>query len=587
MKITAIALLTIFLAHTVAQSDELKSETPGEWAANAAPMPLTTRQQTIRPFAIPLDTQPIEPNDVSQYKRHGYSAWQAGPGKNEGKRCDLMPPGYRGSTNAARLLSFFTMSDVHITDKESPAEVLYFGWVAPFRAMGGLLSQAYSPVVLSTTHVLDAAVKTVNALHRQTPFDFGIVLGDVANSSQYNELRWFIDVLDGKHIQPSSGDHRGADAIAYQKPFKAAGLDSSIPWYQVIGNHDQFWMGVAYPTDKITNAQAGGAILNIGAHLFATNNIDSTGVYVGVVDGTSTHGSVIKAGPASNFVTPPTVVPDTNRLTLTTPQSSSKNFMREFFNTTSSPKGHGFSKANLENNSACYTFQPVANMPIKVIVLDDTVKTNIPNTGPAYCGSGSIDAARYSWLTNELQMGQNAGELMIIATHIPINPQTDLANTTPNPQFSPYPYSYKSDKELIETLHHYPNLILLMAGHRHKNAVTPQLSSDPVGHPEYGFWEVETPSLRDFPQQFRSFDIRRNSDNTISIAITDVDPTVEEGTPAGDSRGYAIGASRLFGNTELADTSSLAYNAELIKSLTPEMQKKIAGSGLPLGRRKQ
>jgi len=43
-------------------------------------------------------------------------------------------------------------------------------------------------------------------------------------------------------------------------------------------------------------------------------------------------------------------------------------------------------------------------------------------------------------------------------------------------------------------------------GHRHINAITPQPSKDPT-HPELGFWVVETPSLKDFLQQFRTFDI--------------------------------------------------------------------------------
>jgi hypothetical protein len=42
--------------------------------------------------------------------------------------------------------------------------------------------------------------------------------------------------------------------------------------------------------------------------------------------------------------------------------------------------------------------------------------------------------------------------------------------------------------------------------------------------PENSFWEVENSSLRDFPQEFRTFDIFRNSDNTIFITVTDVDP---------------------------------------------------------------
>lgn len=34
--------------------------------------------------------------------------------------------------------------------------------------------------------------------------------------------------------------------------------------------------------------------------------------------------------------------------------------------------------------------------------------------------------------------------------------------------------------------------------------------------------------LRDFPQQFRTFEIVRNSDNTVSILTTGADPAVNE-----------------------------------------------------------
>ena len=115
------------------------------------------------------------------------------------------------------------------------------------------------------------------------------------------------------------------------------------------------------------------------------------------------------------------------------------------------------------------------------------------------------------------------------------------------------------------------------------NTVTPQPNNraDINDHPEQNFWEVETSSLHDFPQQFRAFDIRRNSDNTLSIITTNVDPAVVEGSPAAKSRGYAIGAARIFGATPavLADTTSHASNAELVKQLSPAMQAKIANYG--------
>jgi hypothetical protein len=225
-----------------------------------------------------------------------------------------------------------------------------------------------------------------------------------------------------------------------------------------------------------------------------------------------------------------------------------------------------------------------------VIVFDDTCKLIGPSGGPMFYGGGWVDAARYAWLTNELQKGQDSGQLMILACHIPIKPQADLFNTNGAPQqFYVTPKNktqaqfagYKTEAEMLVTLHNYPNLMLLMAGHRHMNTVTPQPSPDP-SHPEYGFWEVETPSLRDFPQQFRTWEIRRNSDNTVSIVTTDVDPQVEDGSLAAISRGCAIGASRIFGDTALADATSHAYNAELVKPLSRAMQTKIAGLGAPL-----
>ncbi len=70
---------------------------------------------------------------------------------------------------------------------------------------------------------------------------------------------------------------------------------------------------------------------------------------------------------------------------------------------------------------ACYSFVPKANMPIKVIVLDDTCK----GTGqPNYAG-GSLDQIRLDWLKQELQAGQDNNQLMIIAAHIPFRVYKD------------------------------------------------------------------------------------------------------------------------------------------------------------------
>ena len=61
------------------------------------------------------------------------------------------------------------------------------------------------------------------------------------------------------------------------------------------------------------------------------------------------------------------------------------------------------------------------NLPIKVIVLDDTQRHDDPNylNNLGY-GHGSLDKERYEWLVRELERGQREGKLMIIAAHIPM-----------------------------------------------------------------------------------------------------------------------------------------------------------------------
>jgi metallophosphoesterase (TIGR03768 family) len=551
----------------------------------------TTAERQVLPVALTSETPPIIPTDVAHYAEYGYSGWNFGEGTNYSadsenpqpydKRADLAPA-YTNAANAARLLRFFQITDIHICDEESPAQPLYIGASALSGPTSAGLSSAYSPVALGSTQILDAAVQTVNALHKKTPFDLGISTGDTVNNTQYNELRWYIDVLDGKVIRPSSGAHDGERTIDHQKPFKAAGLNKDIPWYQVLGNHDQFWSGSAAENVKTLQAHIGNTVLNMSTSTDpSAGGVYGYGAYMGVLDGSTPYGDLVKAGPQANFSVPPTIVADPDRRSNTTLTSSSLNWMSEFFKTTSNPAGHGFTQANLDNDFACYSFEPKSDIPLKVIALDDTVKgANQPNYA-----QGALDQARLDWLQAELQEGQDNGKLMIIAAHVPINPQQTLDQDSGNYSlFSST--SVVSDTQLLTILHNYPNLILWIAGHRHVNVVTPQ-PYDPTVQgqgPENSFWEVETASLRDFPQQFRTFDIRRNTDNTISIFVTNVDPAVRSGSPAAKARGYGIGAARIFGATpeSTADTTSHAYNAELVKHLTPAMQTVIASCGTPI-----
>jgi metallophosphoesterase (TIGR03768 family) len=544
---------------------------------------LGTRQRTITLVAL-TNVPTILASDLPMYTAYGYSTWQWGSGTNEGQLWTTnAPAGYPGATNAAKLLTFFCISDIHITDKESPSQSLWPGYqtepgfTSDSPPPGNGNSSCYSPVILRTTHVLDAAVRTANDLNRLMPFDFGMSLGDDCNNAQHNELRWFIDVMDGKHITPSSGTNAGAATIDYQKPYQAAGLDPAIPWYQVLGNHDHFWCGSLVVNDYLRQSCTNNVVLLLGD--LKTQGEDSRSEFLGTVDGNTPYGTVIDSGSVTNYIVDgvtnaPTIAADPNRYSQTR-----SNWMGEFFNTTSKPVGHGFSQANVTNDFACYSFVPKANLPLKVIVLDDTMT----DTNFDFNGQGGLDDTHFNWLTNELQLGQDADQLMIIAAHIPVElvavPQgTNLISV--------------AETNLLAALHNYPNLILWVAGHMHRNNIKSQMSTN---GPAYDFWEVETPSLRDFPEEFRTFDILRNTDNSVSIVTTDIDPEVTPGSNADESRGFSVGAARIFavpgppptsngdGAWNFTDAGSYTTNAELIKFLTPPMQAKIAGCGGPLG----
>jgi len=499
---------------------------------------------------------------VEKYSALGYGNWTMGSPLPLMPRTDLMSQGYSAPTSArkSKFMNFFTFSDIHITDKEAPNQLIYFQQTEPFAYNN---TSIYSPVMMYTTHVLDAAVQTINALHKKTPFDFGISLGDTCNNTSYNELRWYMDVIDGKLITPSSGAHIGADTIDYQKPYQAAGLDKSIPWYQVMGNHDHFYIG-SFPVDAnpalgIRQSYVAGSVWSI-ANILAPNlrtfpalfNMEGiTGkpqYYQGVFDGSTQYGKITYAGPATDPAFAkgaPKVTADPNRRSLVRTE-----WVQEYFNTTSSPVGHGFNLVdkNSPPGFTCYSFVPKTKVPLKVIVLDNTQSENDGSTD--IHGHGYLDAKRWAWLQAELASGQANNQLMIIAAHIPIGVSpigSEMEWWEETKNIAPQYKNAVNLAGLVKTLQNTPNLLMWISGHRHLNTVKAFPSPDPA-KPEQGFWQVETSSLRDFPQQFRTFEIYLNSDYSVSIVTVNVDPAVAEGTPAATSRKYAIAVQQIVQN---------------------------------------
>jgi hypothetical protein len=134
--------------------------------------------------------------------------------------------------------------------------------------------------------------------------------------------------------------------------------------------------------------------------------------------------------------------------------------------------------------------------------------------------------------------------------------------------------------DLIAKLQNTPNLLMWMSGHRHINTVKALPAYTDATRttliPEKSFWQVETSSLQHFPQQLRTFEIYLNSDDTVSIVTTNVDPAVADGTPAAKSRKNAIAAQQitqldLLLNVANSQTMSIPTSAttKLVLNLDP------------------
>lgn len=512
----------------------------------------STVDRTIVPTEVSKDATAPLPNDVNQYTNMGYGITHIDKGLPIVKRTDLMPKDFKAPLKSDyNLLKFFTMSDIHIVDIQSPAQVLYFG-EKPAPGM----SSAYSASILYTTQTLNSAVKSVNKVNAETKLDFGLMLGDATNSAQLNELNMYLDVLTGRTVNPNSDLTKTFDTD-YTQPFKAEGLN--VPWYQVLGNHDHFWSGVYNANDKLRKALVGDTMMRSGGQNL--NELEDETTYGGIIDASTPFGKIIGSGPSNGLDTDThKITPNVNRQFL-----DAKTFVGSF------PSGHGL-KSVSSDPLACYTFEPKSDVPVRVIVLDDTPKQDekfydaSPTRRSTNAANASLDKIRFEWLKKELKKAQSSGKLIIVATHIPTGMRGLWS-----------PDSEVSEAQFIAELHKYSNMTLLLAGHRHLNTVIAYPSPD-VKKPEFGFWQVETASLRDFPQQFRLFDINVNKDGSVSILTTNTDPVAEKGSMMEKARSYAVAASQIFPEPKsivMPPEKSRAYNAELYKKLSPEMMAKL------------
>ena len=338
-------------------------------------------------------------------------------------RTDLgVPAAKKRATRRKGLLAFAQLTDVHVVDAQSPLRVEWLDRYDDQAQTGdpapGLFSSAYRPHETLTAHVANSMVRAINKVKvgpvTGLPLSFALQTGDNSDNSQHNEIRWNIDLLDGKRIRPDSGDltrYEGVmdhDATYYdthywhpdgpptgaqddqahsrygfprvrglldasRRPFDAAGL--GIPWVTAFGNHDGLVQGNFPHTLPLSTVATGNLkLVSPPAGLSQADLLRAVrGDYAAFLQGLA----------LTPYVR--TVTPDAGRRIL-----SRVEIVAEHFRTSGTPVGHGFTAANRANGTAYYKFDRGL---VRFVVLD-TVNPN----GEA---DGSLDQAQFDWLGDD------------------------------------------------------------------------------------------------------------------------------------------------------------------------------------------
>jgi len=127
-----------------AESDTARQGQPVEYTI--ASDVFTTLQRTVVPGPKPPLASDLA--EISKYGQYGYGDWTFGAPLEAVTRTDIMPALYDGSAVArkTRLLRFFTITDIHVTDKESPNQLIYLQRLHKTLPIGASL---YSGVMLT------------------------------------------------------------------------------------------------------------------------------------------------------------------------------------------------------------------------------------------------------------------------------------------------------------------------------------------------------------------------------------------------------------------------------------------------------
>jgi 3',5'-cyclic AMP phosphodiesterase CpdA len=378
--------------------------------------------------------------------------------------------------NAKRVLRFAHLADLQLSDDESPTRLGVYDAET-------VTSSALRPQEAYICRMTNAAVRTLNALHRKDPIVFTLLGGDNSDSAQSNEVDWVLQILGGSPlVQCDSGDVD--DPVAGpnndgKDPFVAEGL--AMPWKWNTGNHDVLIQG----------------------------NLEVSDGYKAVVVSDTPNGGTrdYRLGGA---ISQDPIVPDPKRALLTRTELMAK--------VSADKDGHGLGAEQKASGRATYTFDAEGSA-FRFLVIDTAHETG---------GAEGVIKQSYVDTTIKplLDKAKADGKWVILASH---HATTSL--TPGGGAFGKMEPDALTPDQWSTFIGGYPNVLFSMVGHSHENRVR---ALAPAGG--HAWWEVMTAAIADFPHQFRVVEIFDQDNGWLMMRATASDFSVDGDAVAMEGR---------------------------------------------------
>ncbi|MPY80844.1 MAG: TIGR03767 family metallophosphoesterase [Actinophytocola sp.] len=495
-------------------------------AASAQVMPdaarrargLTTLARTLRAGRV------LREGQISDYR-----AVMPGRGEPHLTREDLAIALAGRARRRTSLVSFVHLTDQHIVDVQSPTRVEFTDRYADGEC-GALVptSSAHRPHEAASARIGDAMLRRIRAIGASpvsgAALQAAICTGDNTDNQQGNELRTFLDLMDGsaltgRPLVAQSGDlaryegvQRSGDRAYWHPdpgvtatpdqykelfgypnapgwleralaPFGAAG--AGMPWFSCYGNHDGLAQGNSpvLPAYRVL-VESGVKVVGTPEHATCHSLTDPTAA-LGQLTTPGAPALPVTADPRRQYV-------------------RRREWMQAHLDSPGAPSGHGFGQRNVDDNVAYYV-RDVGD--VRWIVLD--------TVNPGGLDDGSIGERQLAWLADRLTEADAERRLVLLFSHHgprSLTNQNQAPDAFADADGNDLPRHTADDVLAVVSAH--LCVIGWVNGHTHDNVITPR---------EGPFWDIGSAAHIDWPSQARLIEVLDNHDGTLSLFTTMID----------------------------------------------------------------